>query len=395
MPAFFLDPRTSIVVLMGVSLILSITMNMIRLKRKTYPGFSLWTAGTTVATIAFLFLPLRNIISDIFSIVLSNILEVFTALLFLEGTRRFLGKEVRVLFVASVLVVYAIFQSFFTLVADKPDLRIIILSFLVAVLFGLTALELLLDVQSDFPFSHRLTGSLFAALSVFMFIHGIIACLFPPSQSMLFPGIFPSLTFILCTFLGVGWTAGFIMLNSEKMESELKQAQSRLQRMATTDFLTGIANNRLFLERGDSEIQRARRYKSSFSILMIDLDYFKNFNDNYGHAIGDKVLVAFVDICRNNLRDFDFFGRLGGEEFAVLLPHTDLDEGKRLAERLCSVIAQSDIEAEDKILRITVSIGVSQLLPGDDRIDDVLKRADDAMYDAKRKGRNQAAVFMI
>jgi len=105
--------------------------------------------------------------------------------------------------------------------------------------------------------------------------------------------------------------------------------------------------------------------------------------------------VAFVDICRNNLRDFDFFGRLGGEEFAVLLPHTDLDEGKRLAERLCSVIAQSDIEAEDKILRITVSIGVSQLLPGDDRIDDVLKRADDAMYEAKRKGRNQAAVFMI
>jgi len=105
--------------------------------------------------------------------------------------------------------------------------------------------------------------------------------------------------------------------------------------------------------------------------------------------------VAFVDICRNNLRDFDFFGRLGGEEFAVLLPHTDLDEAKDWRNVCARSLPKAILKPKIKSSAFTVSIGVSQLLPGDDRIDDVLKRADDAMYDAKRKGRNQAAVFMI
>jgi diguanylate cyclase (GGDEF)-like protein len=390
----YFDTRTAVFMLMGVCFILGISMNLVLLKRKTYPGFGWWTVGITSFAFAFIFLLLRNIIPDIFSIVLANILQVLASLLFLEGTRLFRGKEVRKIFIVLVLIVYTIFQSYFTFVDNQLSIRIIVISFLLGTMFGLTGLELLLNVPPILHFSYWITGSLFAVFSIFMFARGTLTIIFPPSQDLLAPGFLHSLTFIIAMLFGICWTIRFIILNGERLEDELKSTQVQLQKMATTDFLTGIANYRLFLELGEREIQRALRYKNSLSMLMIDLDYFKKVNDNYGHAAGDKVLVAFAAICKKNLRDFDIFGRLGGEEFAIILPQTNLNEGKILAERLCAIIAQSDFDAGDKNLRITISIGVSELLAGEDKLDEVLKRADDAMYEANRNGRNQVSVAL-
>jgi diguanylate cyclase (GGDEF)-like protein len=339
-------------------------------------------------------LPLRNIIPDIFSIVLSNVLTVLSSLFFLEGTRLFRGKKVRKTAIVAVTIAYTIAQLYLTFIDSNMNLRIIIVSFLVAAIFGLIVLELLVKVPSDLRFSYWITGSFFAVYSMFLVYRGVSTCLFPLSGDMLAPSMLHSLTFVMAMFLGIGWVIRFIILNSELLENELKDAQLQLQKMATTDFLTGIANRRLFQESGESEIQRARRYKSPLAVLMIDLDYFKKVNDNYGHATGDKALVTFVNNCKKYLRDVDIFGRLGGEEFAILLPETDINGGKILAERLCTVIAESDIEAEDKIFHITVSIGISELLSGEDKLDALLKRADDAMYEAKRNGRNRVAVSL-
>ena len=394
MQAFHVDTRTAIFMLMGVCIILTISMNMISWKRKTYPGFNWWTAGITLYAFGFFMLPLRNIIPDVFSIVLSNVLTVLSSLFFLEGTRLFRGKEVRKTAIVAVTIAYTIAQFYFTFIDSNMNIRIIIVSFLLAAIFGLIVLELFVKVPSDLRFSYRITGSFFAAYSIFLVYRGVSTCLSPLSKDMLAPGILHSLTFVMAIFLGIGWVIRFIILNSELLENELKSAQLQLQKMATTDFLTGIANRRLFTELGEREIQRALRYKSDLSALMIDLDYFKKVNDNHGHAIGDKILVGFADICKKILRDVDVFGRIGGEEFAVLLPQTDLNNGKILAQRLCDVIAKSDIDTGDKILHITVSIGVSQLLPDENKLDALLKRADDAMYEAKRKGRNQAAVSL-
>lgn len=184
------------------------------------------------------------------------------------------------------------------------------------------------------------------------------------------------------------------MLNSERLESDLKGAQDKLQKMVTTDFLTGIANNRLFLETGEREVQRAHRYKRSLSLLMIDLGHFKKVNDKYGHAIGDKILVAFAAIGKKCLRKSDIFGRLGGVEFAILLPETDVNGGRKFAERLRAIVEQSDIKVENRTFHITVSIGVAELLPDEDQLEAVLKRADDTMYEAKRKGRNQVVISL-
>jgi len=292
------------------------------------------------------------------------------------------------------VVAYTIFQSYFTFVDNEPNIRIIVISFLLGTIFGITALELFLKVPRDLRFFYWITGSLFTVFSIFMFVRGVFTFLNPPSGSLLAPGIAHSLIFIMAMFLGIGWAIMFIVLNAERLENELESTQRQFQKMATTDFLTGIANSRLFRESGEHEIQRTRRYNGTLAVLMIDLDYFKKVNDAYGHAVGDKVLVAFTDICKKNLRDFDIFGRLGGEEFAILLPQTETNNARILAERLCSIVARTDIEAEDKILRITVSIGVSVLLSEEDSLDKMLRRADDAMYEAKRNGRNQVAVAL-
>ncbi len=162
MPSFSFDTRTLAIILMGVTVVLGVIMNLIRLTRKTYPGFGLWTAGTTAYTFGFLFIALRNIIPDIFSIVLAGVFILSAALCFWEGTRRFRGKEVRWTFIVLLIAGYAVFQSYFTFINNNIGLRIITYSLLVAVIYGAIALELFRKVPHALRFSSWFTGSLFA-----------------------------------------------------------------------------------------------------------------------------------------------------------------------------------------------------------------------------------------
>jgi diguanylate cyclase (GGDEF)-like protein len=394
MPSFSLDILTLTIMLMAVTAVLSITMILSFLTRKTYPGFGLWTAGNATFTVGFFFVSLRNLIPDIFTVVLANVLLLTAAICFLEGTRLFRGKTIHKIFSVSLIVVYTVFQSYYTFVNNDIGVRIIVISLLMAVIYGLVALELLRNVLPDLRFPYWLTGSLFAFYSIFMFARGLITELIPAPHDLFAPNMLQTITFLLAIFLGIAWTFGFLMLNSERLEFDLKSAQLELERMAKIDFLTGIANNRFFFEAGASEVQRAQRYNRPLAVLMVDLDRFKKINDTYGHAIGDKALVKLAVICKNFLRNGDIFGRLGGEEFAILLPETDITGGGIIAERLLSAIAKTNIEVDNKILHITVSIGVAELLPDEDKLETLLKRADDAMYEAKRKGRNQVIIAL-
>jgi len=170
--------------------------------------------------------------------------------------------------------------------------------------------------------------------------------------------------------------------------TERKEAEEELRKLATTDPLTGALNRRRFMELGEEELYRARRYANPLSILMLDLDHFKKINDTHGHAAGDDVLVRFVEKCVEELRLSDSFGRLGGEEFAALLPETDTEGAKVVADRLRKRIGDLDLRSNGKKIRFTVSIGVSQLRESDPNIEPVLNRADSALYKAKNAGRN-------
>src|SRR4030042_7065511 len=179
MPAFSFDPRSIIVILTGVAIVLGITMNLISLARKTYPGFGLWTAGTTAFALSVFLFSLRNIILDIFTVVLAMFLSVSASLCFWEGTRRFHGKEVRKILFFLIIVFYTVFQSYFTFVNDNISIRIIVISLLLATFYALVALELLRNVPEDLRPSYWFTGSLFAFNSIFMLARGFLTELFP------------------------------------------------------------------------------------------------------------------------------------------------------------------------------------------------------------------------
>lgn len=168
-----------------------------------------------------------------------------------------------------------------------------------------------------------------------------------------------------------------------------KKAELDLLEMATVDSLTGLANRRAFIEQVDREITRVRRTANHASVLMIDIDYFKKINDQYGHAAGDAVLKELAELFRLRLRKSDVAGRLGGEEFAVLLPVTGIEGALIVAEHLRQKIAELGVKLEDKILNVTISIGVAEIdaIDSDSKI--VLAHADYALYQAKQDGRNK------
>jgi diguanylate cyclase (GGDEF)-like protein/PAS domain S-box-containing protein len=168
----------------------------------------------------------------------------------------------------------------------------------------------------------------------------------------------------------------------------LRQARDEARRRASTDALTGVANRAHFLDMAARSIALARRHGRDLSLLAIDVDRFKVVNDTYGHAAGDATLVSLTRTCIAALREGDLVGRLGGDEFAVLLPETPPKVAGQVASRLRTVLSAAGVEWEGRRLAFEVSVGVSTLGPEGDTIDSLLGRADAALYEAKRQGRN-------
>ncbi|RUO74752.1 hypothetical protein CWI80_05290 [Pseudidiomarina sediminum] len=179
------------------------------------------------------------------------------------------------------------------------------------------------------------------------------------------------------------------LLHVRRMEEERLVALERLRKMATTDELTGVANRRVFWEAVTSRYDEFMRYNVPMSVAIIDLDHFKQINDTYGHAAGDKVLRQFCEIVKTQLRDLDLLGRLGGEEFAILLPYTVEAEATKALERIRKHLSETPIVLPEQALQITFSAGITQLSPQDTLLDHWLARADEALYRAKALGRNQ------
>lgn len=185
----------------------------------------------------------------------------------------------------------------------------------------------------------------------------------------------------------------YVMSRSTVFDAtERRKLENELLKQANTDVLTGIGNRRQFFELAGRELSRSIRSGSPLSLLLLDIDGFKRINDEHGHEAGDAVLKTFTATVAAVLRDTDVFGRIGGEEFAVLLPDTDNEEAQVLAERVREQVALFAVSStQGRVLSVTVSIGIAALIPGDeaDNIDAMLRRADAALYEAKNAGRNQ------
>lgn len=171
-----------------------------------------------------------------------------------------------------------------------------------------------------------------------------------------------------------------------------KVAERELQRLAQLDALTGIANRRHFREEAERALDRAERYGEPLSLVMLDIDHFKHVNDTHGHQTGDQVLLETVSRINSCLRKSDIAGRWGGEEFVVLLPHTDVAEAHYAAERLRTALAAAPIQVGGNALLVTLSAGFAQRVPGE-VLDAFIARADTALYQAKNSGRNRVIGF--
>lgn len=174
--------------------------------------------------------------------------------------------------------------------------------------------------------------------------------------------------------------------------TQQKAYEAELQRLANTDALTGVLNRRAFFSHAHAEWTRAVRHGHVFSLLLLDIDHFKDINDVHGHQAGDRVLAEIVATCTMGLRDADVFGRIGGEEFALILPETGRTGAQRVAEKLRGRAEAARTLHEGTVLRCTISLGCVTVCPGGDvsaGIEAALRRADAALYEAKRTGRNR------
>jgi diguanylate cyclase (GGDEF)-like protein len=183
----------------------------------------------------------------------------------------------------------------------------------------------------------------------------------------------------------------FVMSRSTVFDNtDQKMMEAQLDRLARTDMLTALSNRRDFYDLAAKEVARSARHPHPLSLLLMDIDHFKKINDTHGHAIGDQVLRKLARSLGDALREVDLPARMGGEEFAVLMPETELGQALQVAERLRAALEQTTVDVADgPPLRFTVSIGVTQWDPADADIDATLARADAALYRAKHQGRNR------
>jgi diguanylate cyclase (GGDEF)-like protein len=179
-----------------------------------------------------------------------------------------------------------------------------------------------------------------------------------------------------------------------KTAAQKQLAYVKLQEHAVTDDLTGTANRRELNKLGEREFVRAKRFDRPLSFMMLDLDHFKNVNDSFGHSVGDQVLKHIATICESTIRVQDLLARYGGEEFVILMPETDILGAKWLADRLCSNIRKQPYHDQHGEIPMTVSIGISAIYDEDEKYEDILLRADQALYQAKDHGRNRVEIYV-
>lgn len=185
------------------------------------------------------------------------------------------------------------------------------------------------------------------------------------------------------------WGNPYALLGISTDVTEQKRLEKQLRVMATTDALTGVHNRGSFINEFKRELKRASRYDAPMALIMLDVDHFKHINDTHGHAVGDEAIIAMTALCRNNLRETDILGRIGGEEFAIILPEADLEGARQIAERIRKSAENYAFDAGDNTpCRFTASFGLTARQSTDQEPDDLLKRADLALYDAKSQGRN-------
>jgi len=339
---------------------------------KQYHGVGMALLANLCVAVGLMLRLFAEWLPDFLTIILSNTLVLAGTGLFYIALSQFTGFSYSTTFIIGVIAIVLSFLLYFTYWVDDIGKRVITLSLGSITIVLVLIIQLLRTRKTSLRFSANLMLAFFLVYGIFLIIRTIIITLNPPQDaSSLTPA--QSATYLIAFALSFFWSMGFILMVSQRLRNDLME-------VATIDVLTRIPNRRAtqgFLEK---EISRLQRNQSEFSVLLIDIDNFKQVNDRWGHAAGDYVLVKIAGIFQSIIRKHDWVGRWGGEEFLIILPGPC--DVVYLAERVRGEIANSEFSHGATSFGITVSIGVACAKQAD-QIDQILKNADEALYMAK------------
>lgn len=382
-----LDIRTLFITNVLISLYMSLVLFLYSRSQKTYPGFGFWLAGNVLALVLYFLYAMRGLIPDLLSIAVANFIGILSSILRLEGMKKFFN--VPGIAKRNFLLPFLVFAAnlYYLYVDNNILARDIIFTIVTCALVLRMAWLLVTRSEED---TRRL--ALFFAALLFIFIIGFAVrslswVIWADTRGPLLNTNINTLSILFLLFFDISWAIMLILLNGQRMNSEILKLTEQLEKLASIDPLTGVFNRRKFLELGEVELIRAKRYGRRLSLLMFDLNNFKDVNDTYGHAAGDEVLKKVVEVCKNNLRQEDLLGRFGGDEFVILFPETNLNESVEIARRLNSDVLGITYEWNWNI-HVSLSYGVAQATAQDSSLDALIQRADVLLYDMKSEKRN-------
>lgn len=347
----------------------------------TIKGLGLWGLGPLLGMLAAVFYGMEGPLPASVATIGGNALALSSSGLMYFGSQRFYDQQLRWKRWAGLGAVSLLGLSYFVLLQPDYRVRVAIFAGTLTVLF---AAHTRLLVQQGRGFAARFTATVMG-LQTLVFAIRLLAVYWVDaadatrfSTSPIHSAYFISFSFMVLLFL-----VGVLLMASERVRAEFEH-------LATYDSLTGALNRRVVRLAGEQELLRWQRYGQAFAVMILDIDHFKQINDQHGHLVGDRVLQQVVAAVRKPLRKTDLLGRYGGEEFLILLPVTDGETALALGERIRSAVETTPVGPQHQVS--TISIGVTSVMAGDASFDALISRADLAVYQAKALGRNRVVV---
>ena len=379
MPAV-LDIRTLVLIYVGINIGQAVVLVYLWSVQRNYPPAKDWALGSLMFAIGLFLFALRNLVPAVLSEVVSNLFLLPGLMLFNFGIVRATGREPPFISGVALCVVANAILAWFVLVAPNYPAAVFTQNVVFLAFDIYTAYACLTARTAEGNHTFRLIGVLFVLL--------VIACSWRVAGGVFgltfsFSPTLPRLFWIATSLISFPMITVLLTLHTSQRLQEEILAQAR------HDTLTDAYNRRAFTEFADKEWSRSMRHGSPFSILSVDIDHFKLFNDQHGHQTGDKALVEVSKSAQAALRANDIWCRYGGEEFIALLPDTTMDRALAVAERLRLSVERTTISSPRGALNVSVSIGVAERSSHHADLSEVLAISDAALYKAKAAGRNR------
>lgn len=382
-----LDPRTMMVMIAVLSFLFSLILGIAGLHARGIQGLRQWALASLFISFCFSIAYVQLTPGNGWAIVAGATSLAAGSALQLLGIQAFKGEPCQWRVLLSAVALVAGQSVWFTIIHPDVHWRAVANSLVFAAINFYCARALLIPLKNQERIAHWLTGSSFALLATVFGIRAVMIFLAPADSYGLYKSLaINPIMFFTGSVTQLFLTFGFILMVNYRMAAELEN-------LAITDPLTGAWNRRSLKEAFKRLQARSLRHRETLSVMMLDVDHFKNINDNYGHQAGDEVLRELVANIKTEIRGDDYLARYGGEEFCLLLPATNEEKAKKLAERLRRSYQERPVHWQGKIIAGSISIGVA----GSDHIglnySSLFEASDAALYQAKQAGRNRVISF--